>query len=343
MERITKIIIICICLSLLLTACGNGEAPTEAPTLDATALNKTAISQADEDRNKTQQAAPSMTVTLTSTWTPVPTLDRTRPSGATPTAEKSCNQAAAGHPIDVTIPDGTILAPGESFSKTWRLENVGSCSWSLAYTVVFFSGNSMNAIQTQPLIGEVDPNQAVDLTVDMEAPQKEGVYQSNWMLSDPNGNLFGIGPNGDAPFWVSIEVVNQVTDTPTPTPTITATPEVYLSGSADLVNTNQLDLDTGTIDPANATNSDMVYQYGGDPDHILLAMNGTQWMVYGDTKPTFADCSGAALSGNAISFNDVPVGTYLCYRTSEGLPGRLLIEGFADGSFSVSFLTWALP
>jgi hypothetical protein len=327
----------------MLTACGGEVTSTEAPTLDATALNRTAVSQATADSLQTQQAAPSTTMTLTSTWTPVPTLDRTRPSGATPTPEKPCNQAAAGHPIDVTIPDETVLAPGETFSKTWRLENVGSCKWSQAYAVVFFSGNSMNAIQTQPLVGEVSSGQVIDITVDMEAPQTEGIYQSNWMLSDPGGNLFGIGPNGDAPFWVRIEVVKKLTDTPTPTPTITTTPVVYLSGEGDLVNEDQFDLDTGALNPADATSSDMIYQTGGDPDHILLTMNGTQWVVFGETKPTFGHCAEAVLSGNAISFNDVPVGTYLCYRTSDGLPGRLLIEGVADGTLSVSFLTWSIP
>jgi hypothetical protein len=209
--------------------------------------------------------------------------------------------------------------------------------------VTFFSGNSLGAIQTQNLAQEVAPGQTIDLTVDMEAPMEPGIYQSNWMFSDASGALFGIGPNGDAPFWVRIEVVQEVTDTPTPTATVTSTPVVYLSGDAELVHNSQLDLDSGTLDPGDATRSDLVYQYGGDPDHVLMTMNGAQWAVFGGTKPTFGDCSDAALSGNAVSFDAVPAGTYLCYRTSDHLPGRLLIEGFAGGALSVQFLTWAAP
>ena len=343
MERFSKILITGIFLSVLLTACGVKPSPTEEPTYDATALDQTAVSQATMDADRTEQALPTSTVTRTSTWTPVPTLDRTRPSGATPTPEKSCNQAAAGHPIDVTIPDGTVLGPGEAFSKTWRLENVGSCNWSMAYAIVFFSGNSLNAIQTQPLAQEVVPGQVIDVTVDMEAPQSEGIYQSNWMISDAGGTLFGIGPNGDAPFWVRIEVVNKVTETSTPSPTVTSTPVVHLSAEAELSNGDQLDLDTGVLNPADVTTTDMVYQNGGDPEHILMTMNGTQWTVFGETEPSYSDCSGLALSGNAISFNDVPDGTYLCFRTSDDLPGQLLIEGFADGALSVRFLTWSIP
>jgi hypothetical protein len=343
MERFTRFFIVSISFIIMLTACGGEAAPTETPALDATALEQTAVSQVTIAAVQTQQAAPTLTMTAASTWTPVPTLDRTRPSGDTPTPEKPCNQAAAGNPIDVTIPDGTVMTPGESFSKTWRLENVGTCNWTTAYAVIFFSGNSMNAIQTQPLAQQVVPGQVIDVTVDMEAPLAEGIYQSNWMLSDASGALFGIGPNGDAPFWVQIEVVKQMTDTPTPTPTITSTPVIYLSAEADLSHGNQLDLDTGTLNPADATKTDMIYQQGSDPDHILMTMNGTRWLVFGEVKPGFGDCNEASLSGNAISFNEIPVGTYLCYRTSDGLPGRLLIQGFESGMLSVDFTTWALP
>jgi hypothetical protein len=344
MDMEKKLILTIIVLALLLVGCQSEGTATDAPTLDATALNQTAVSQATVDAARTQDA-PTAPVTPgpTQTWTPEPTLDRTRPSNSTPTPEIPCNQAAAGHPIDVTIPDGTVLAPGETFAKTWRLENVGSCDWTRLYTVTFFSGNSLGAFQTQNLAQEVAPGQTIDLTVDMQAPMEPGIYQSNWMFSDAGGALFGIGPNGDAPFWVRIEVVEEVTDTPTPTPTVTSTPVVYLTGDAELTHESQLDLDSGTLNPGDATQSDLVYQYGGDPDHILMTMNGTQWTVFGETKPSFGDCSDATLSGNAISFDEVPAGTYLCYQTSGGLPGRLLIEGFAGGALSVQFLTWAVP
>jgi hypothetical protein len=30
---------------------------------------------------------------------------------------------------DVTIPDGTVMTPGNAFSKTWRVRNSGTCKW----------------------------------------------------------------------------------------------------------------------------------------------------------------------------------------------------------------------
>ena len=37
---------------------------------------------------------------------------------------------------DVTVPDGTKYDPGATFTKTWRLRNVGTCTWTTAYTMV---------------------------------------------------------------------------------------------------------------------------------------------------------------------------------------------------------------
>ncbi|HPK27164.1 MAG TPA: NBR1-Ig-like domain-containing protein, partial [Anaerolineaceae bacterium] len=72
------------------------------------------------------------------------------------------------------------------------------------------------------------PGQSIDVSVEFIAPFESGTYQSNWMLQSQAGELFGLGPNGDAPFWVRIQVVGLETPTQTPTSTLsgseTATP-----------------------------------------------------------------------------------------------------------------------
>jgi len=327
----------------LLTACRDTAVETEMVPPDATELHQTAAFRATEDAARTETALPTQTVTPISSWTPEPTIDRTRSSIQTPTSESACNQAAAGHPFDVTIPDDTILAPGESFSKTWRLENVGTCAWSRVYTVIYFSGNSLNAYQTQPLADEVAPGQAIDVTVDMVAPTKTGVYQSNWMLSDPEGNLFGIGPNGDAPFWVRIEVSDAVTSTPTITPTVTTTPIVYQEGSVTLANGDQFDLDAGALNPGVGATVDLAFTYGGDPQYLLEVTNGAVWAVFGEAAPGFGDCNSAELTGNAIGFETVPTGTYICYQTSGALTGRLMIDSSSGETLVLDYLTWSIP
>src|SRR5512143_426233 len=44
---------------------------------------------------------------------------------------------------DVTIPDGTQIQPGATFTKTWRLKNIGYCTWTTAYSMVYDSGTQM--------------------------------------------------------------------------------------------------------------------------------------------------------------------------------------------------------
>jgi hypothetical protein len=337
-----KIFFTCL-LILLLAACRREPAPEDAPILSETQLFETAVNQVTEDMAETQTRIPTETPTPTHTSTPIPTLDRTRPPIHTPTAELACNQAAAGQPIDVTIPDDTRLAPGTTFSKTWRLVNAGSCTWTRLYAVTFFSGNSLGAQHNHLLQAPVNPGGTIDVTVDMIAPDKVGLYQSNWMLSDPDGTLFGIGPNGDAPFWVRIEVVQLVTDTPHPTATMTPTPVVYITGEADLGDGDQLDLDTAIINPDDVFDADLRYEFGTTPTHLLRPINGMVWAVFGGSEPTHNDCVGLDLAENAVGFDDVPAGTYLCYQTSEPMRGWLLIEGFGAGKLTVSFLTWSAP
>jgi hypothetical protein len=157
-------------------------------------------------------ATPTATSTATPTVTPfVPTVMPTylptatwSPPTLTPTAI-ACNWAQ--YVKDVTVPDGTVFAPGQAFTKTWRLRNIGSCSWMPGYSLVFHSGDRMHTRSTVPLNVTVFPGATVDVSVDMIAPSQPGQYRSYWMLSTTTGQLFGIGARADSPFWVDIQVV----------------------------------------------------------------------------------------------------------------------------------------
>lgn len=329
-------------LLFLTTACRENSI-TAVPSLDPTALNETAVWLATVDATQPTEIPPTVTLAPAATWTMVPTIDRTRPSNTTPTTELPCNLAGAGTPIDVTIPDGTVMAPGESFLKTWRLENVGSCTWTRLYAVTFFSGNSLNAYQSHNLMQEVQPGDMIDVTVEMEAPQAAGVYQSNWMLSNAEGEMFGIGPNGDAPFYVLIEVASPATETPQPSLTPTPTPVVYVTGSAEVVDGDQFDLDSAEINPEDAVQADFVYRFSEEGGAILTLMNGADWVVFGEEEPRFNDCTQADLTDEDVVLNDTIIGSYICYRTSDVLPGWIMVESLDDGAFGFSFLTWAVP
>lgn len=187
---------------------------------------QTAVFEVTQAAMLTQAALPSPTFTPlpTATNTPLPTviatIARTLTEAATATPQAACNRAGMGTPFDLTIPDGTQISAGETFTKTWRLVNSGSCKWTRLYKLVFYSQNPLGATYEHFLPGEVLPGYAIDLSVTFSAPLALGTYRSNWMLQAPDGSLFGLGMNADTPFYVSIVVV----EAPTTTPTLTTTP-----------------------------------------------------------------------------------------------------------------------
>lgn len=156
----------------------------------------------------TDTPLPSDTPTLeptevlpTSTVTPFPT--------ATPkpgeVVEEGCLEAA--YIADVTIPDKTEIDADHQFVKTWRLQNTGTCTWTIQYELVFNSGNQMSgAKKTNAIIVPVEPGKVIDISVTLRAPKTEGTYKGFWNLEDQYGNPFGLGPAGK-PFYVEIVVI----------------------------------------------------------------------------------------------------------------------------------------
>ncbi len=128
---------------------------------------------------------------------------------------------------DVTVPDDTVFKPGETFTKTWRLQNVGSCTWQ-NYSLVFDHGNQMGGPASQPILGAVAPGQQVDISVNLTAPTTPGEYAGYWRLRDNGGVVFGLTTGN--PFWVKIKVVEPTaTPTATPTPTPNLPPPALLA------------------------------------------------------------------------------------------------------------------
>jgi hypothetical protein len=237
------------------------------------------------------------------------------------------------------------MTPGETFSKTWRLINAGSCTWSPDYSIVFFSGDLMGAARTNNLGLTVTPGKSVDITLDMTAPPDAGNYQGNWILSDSSGELFGIGPDGDAPFWVRIDVTAVDTSTPTvsPTSTLTPTPGVYTTGLSNLIPGDSIDLDKNQVN--DGENDDVRYTSDAEDDHQLIPENGTTIAAFGMTKPTYQDCASATLVADPIKLDSIDQGTYFCFSTHIGLPGwmRLVALNPQDHTLTIEILTWVIP
>jgi cytoskeletal protein RodZ len=368
----------------VITGISGNNLPVSTATPDLTQVFQTSDASLT-NRQTSTATSPTQTFTSSPTArltqipsTPLPSpMTTITPGGITQTSlpEVNCDQAAAGNPIDITIPDDTLISPGQSFIKTWKLVNIGSCTWTTLYSASFFYGDRMGAPETVPLQRTILPAQSVEISVEMVAPQAAGTYQGNWKLSNPSGSLFGIGPNGDSPFWVRIivpenpsattTVTQAVTATslPTVTPTVTATatqaitatstptfiptstatttPPVQASAKLLPVPGDAIDLDALTI---NSGGEDLEYQADANQYHWLSPQAGAMIGVYSYHEPSLPDCQSAGMSSAPIAVESLSVGTYLCFATQEGRFGRTLLEAVNSDDFTLTLdmLTWQL-
>jgi hypothetical protein len=146
-----KVIYILLAGILILTACGGGDADL-TPTVDANLVQTQAIETFSAALTQTALAAP--TRTPASTPTALPTFAPATTSAAI-TLPAVTQQSAATSPTascyqmryvnDVSIPDNTQMAPGQSFTKTWRVRNAGSCAWEAGFKFAFVGGEQMRA------------------------------------------------------------------------------------------------------------------------------------------------------------------------------------------------------
>ena len=109
---------------------------------------------------------------------------------------------------DITYPDDSELGPSDSFTKTWRLKNIGSCTWTSGYMLIFDHGDQMTAPAAQQLTtGTVPPGGTIDVSINLKTPNAVGTYQGFFKLRASDNTVFGIGTDANTAFWVKVKVV----------------------------------------------------------------------------------------------------------------------------------------
>jgi uncharacterized protein affecting Mg2+/Co2+ transport len=91
---------------------------------------------------------------------------------------------------DVTIPDDTVMAPGQQFVKTWRVKNTGNTTWTQSFRLDFIEGEAMTN-QTSQAIPTVAPGAETEISLSLTAPTQKGTYFGDWKIKDERGVLFG--------------------------------------------------------------------------------------------------------------------------------------------------------
>ncbi|MGB7540137.1 MAG: NBR1-Ig-like domain-containing protein [Anaerolineales bacterium] len=173
-------------LALTLAACGGGPSADDLKATRAAALTELAL-PTETLPVPTEAITPTPTAGITETSLLTPSLTRTatRPPVVN---QPLCDDSA--YVSDVTIPDGTVLQPGEGFVKTWSLRNTGTCSWTTAYALDFANGTRMDGVITY-IHQAVEPGGAIEISVGLAAPATPGTYTGNWRLKNADGTFFG--------------------------------------------------------------------------------------------------------------------------------------------------------
>jgi uncharacterized repeat protein (TIGR01451 family) len=234
---------------------------------------------------------------------------------------------------DVTIPDGTTLAPGQSFTKTWRVRNIGSCTWTTDYALVFVFGSGFGAapvINLPSSVAPVAPGATADFSVNMVAPSIPGHYRSYWRFRNAAGAQFGVG-SGMITFFADIYVSTTApTSTNTPTATTgptatstltpTATPTAVIPGpNADLSVTVNDGLMTYT--PGGTVTYTIVVRNNG-PQNVTGATfidnkpspHVTSWTVACAPESGATCTTGPILSpGDILDVVNIPAGKQIVY------------------------------
>jgi hypothetical protein len=211
--KIYRVLSMIFATALVLAACNLPNAqPTEQvnPNAVFTAAAETVVAQLTQSAllNPTSPpptvAPPTITLAAAVTNTPQLVLP---PATSAPAVIPTTACDAAQFITDVSIPDGTVFAAGATFVKTWRLKNIGTCTWNSSYALVFDSGTAMGGAASVPLSGSVAPGGSIDVSVNLQAPSADGTYRGFWGVTNASGARVPVtgGASGRS-FYVEIKV-----------------------------------------------------------------------------------------------------------------------------------------
>jgi hypothetical protein len=203
-----KYLVTLLVFALLLAACG--AATTPEPTPDVAAVRTSAASTVVSQFTLTAAVFTPTTAPLpTETATLEPTATETEPPVAQVTNAQGTTIALCDKyawdvaTVDVNIPDNTVMTPGQDFTKTWLIKNIGNCAWGEGYKLIFSYGEKMSG-EAQPFTAVIAPGEEVQVSVNFKAPDLAGTYFSFWTLQNAKGVPF-LG-NDDKAMYVQIVV-----------------------------------------------------------------------------------------------------------------------------------------
>lgn len=311
MKKVNVLWVSLLILALLLSACRGAEPAVETPTQDPNAVFTAAAETASANMTETASAV-TPTPSPTATETPAPptptftaTVEAPATAAATTAPAVSTGGDRAQFVSDVTIPDDTVVTPGQNFTKTWRLVNEGTTTWTTGYSLRFLQGDRMDGQESVNLTSSVAPGSQVDVSVSLTAPDEPGTYTGYWQMANAQGELFQV------PFYVRV-VVSGTPSAATGTPGATATTGPTATGGVPQVPTFTPEATSGSS--------------AGSVSDVILNLVGNS-NVTGDCPVTFN------LSGN-VQLSQASSVTYVLEAESETPGFNFTLPGAVTANMS---------
>lgn len=223
MKKSITAVSVLVLLSVLLSACNlTSPAQTQVPidqinTIAAQTVEALTTQMAPPTEMPTNTPEPATATQEPTATLLVPTLNLSPVSLATNTLiplPTSVNSSAECLKVfflkDVTIPDNTNIAQGAEFTKTWQIQNSGSCTW----TTAFYAMAVLNDPTSPVIHGDgyiypkvnIAPGAIWEYSANLIAPKESGTYIQYWKMVDDQGNEFGIGGAGGSGWYLKIKV-----------------------------------------------------------------------------------------------------------------------------------------
>ncbi len=197
--RIYKILTTLTIITLLSAACGSAES-------DESAIS-TRVAQTVQAQNTPETLPTPISPALTATPSSLAPLTATVAQTVTPLTGGAPVEfcTASALLVGETYPDGTIIQPGTTFTKSWQVQNNGTCTWDARWQLVFHNGALMDGATVYNFPQPAEPGQTVEVPIILRSPSEGGQHTGEWMLKSPWGESFGVGQYS-VPLSVSIVV-----------------------------------------------------------------------------------------------------------------------------------------
>jgi hypothetical protein len=184
----------------LLPACGRKASQT-TPNIDLFVVQTQTAEAIEHLLSTTTVDQGSLT---TFTLQPEQPTEEIQTPTPTQTPKPDCSEKAKLE--GETIPDQANFLPGVNFEKTWILRNVGTCTWTPNYSIIFVGGEQMNGESPTAIGQTVSPNGEIEIILPLKVPPNDGYYESFWKLQNEGGEQFGLGAESDIALWIKIDV-----------------------------------------------------------------------------------------------------------------------------------------